>query len=108
MPRKVVPLTHTQVSQAKPKEKEYNLSDGQGLMLRVKPTGSKLWLFNYYHPHTRKRQNISFGNYPDLSLANARKRRDGALDQLAQQIDPKQARDEQQAVEKEKCIFRRT
>ncbi len=35
------PLTHTEAKQAKPREKEYNLSDGGGLALRVKPNGSK-------------------------------------------------------------------
>ena len=40
------PLTNTQVSQAKPKAKEYNLADGQGLFLRVKLSGTKLWLVN--------------------------------------------------------------
>jgi hypothetical protein len=45
MPRIRKPLTDTQVKQAKPKAKEYNLVDGGGLALRVKPNGSKLWLF---------------------------------------------------------------
>jgi hypothetical protein len=47
MPKKVTPLNNTQIKQAKPKDKEYNLSDGDGLNLRVKPNGSKLWLLNY-------------------------------------------------------------
>ena len=59
MAKIVKPLTNTEISQAKPKDKEYNLSDGEGLMLRVKPNGSKLWLFNYTHPYTKKRKNIS-------------------------------------------------
>lgn len=37
------PLTNTEVKQAKPREKEYNLADGNGLYLRVKPNASKLW-----------------------------------------------------------------
>ncbi|WP_148127866.1 integrase arm-type DNA-binding domain-containing protein, partial [Haemophilus quentini] len=41
------PLTNTEVERAKPQNKEYNLMDGQGLFLRVKPTGAKTWLFNY-------------------------------------------------------------
>ena len=36
-------LTDTKIKQAKPKEKEYKLSDGEGLVLVVKPNGSKLW-----------------------------------------------------------------
>jgi len=50
MPRAVKPLSDTQVRQAKPTAKEYNLADGKGLYLRVKPIGSKLWLFNYTAP----------------------------------------------------------
>jgi integrase len=93
MAKKVTPLTNTQIKQAKPKDKEYNLSDGEGLMLRLKPTGSKLWIFNYYHPFTNKRVNISFGSYPDLSLADAREKRIYSRKLLANDIDPKEERD---------------
>jgi hypothetical protein len=62
------PLTNTEVSQAKTKDKEYNLSDGGGLGLRIKTNGTKIWLFNYFHPHSKKRSNISFGTYPSVSL----------------------------------------
>jgi len=44
MARSVVPLTNTQVKQAKAKDKLYKLADGAGLQLRVKPTGAKSWL----------------------------------------------------------------
>ena len=50
MARTTKPLTNTEVQQAKPKEKEFNLVDGDGLALRVKPNGSKLWILNYYRP----------------------------------------------------------
>jgi len=95
MARKTTALTNTEVSQAKPKEKEYNLSDGDGLMLRIKPSGSKLWIFNYTRPFTKKRANISFGSFPELSLANARKKRTEARELLAQEIDPKEHKDQQ-------------
>lgn len=87
------PLTNTEVSQAKPKDKEYNLSDGQGLSMRVKPNGSKIWLFNYYHPHTNKRNNISFGTYPPITLKQAREHRDDAKALLANKVDPKSHRE---------------
>ena len=45
MPRKVTPLTDSAIKAAKPKEKTFKLTDGQGLYLDVKPTGSKLWRF---------------------------------------------------------------
>lgn len=87
------PLTNTEVSQAKPKDKEYNLSDGLGLSLRVKTNGSKIWLFNYYHPFTNKRNNISFGTFPDVGLKQARDYRSEARTLLASNIDPKAARE---------------
>jgi len=94
------PLTNTEVKQAKPREKEYNLADGGGLALRIKPNGSKYWIFNYSRPHTKKRANISYGTYPDLSLANARKQGDIARELLTQDIDPKEHRDEQERKQK--------
>jgi hypothetical protein len=82
------PLTNTEILHTKPREKEYNLSDGQGLFLRVKPNGSKLWLFNYQRPIIKKRANLSFGRYPDVTLAQAREIRREARSLLAQEIDP--------------------
>ena len=72
MAKTTSPLTNTEVKQAKAREKEYNLADGHGLCLRVKPIGSKIWLFNYSRPYTKKRANLSLGSYPDLSLPVAR------------------------------------
>lgn len=97
MARKTVQLTTTQLNNAKPKEKEYNLSDGQGLMLRIKPNGSKLWLFNYTRPYSKKRANLSFGAYPSISLAAARKLKDEARELLAHNIDPQHKKKEKEA-----------
>jgi len=94
MARTTKPLTNTEVKQAKPKEKIYTLSDGGGLQLRIKPNGSKMWLFDYRRPYTKKRTSLSFGLYPTLSLAEARTKRDAARKLLAQEIDPKEHRDE--------------
>ena len=96
MARKVAPLTNTQVKNAKPKDKEYNLADGDGLMLRIKTNGSKLWLFNYSRPFTKKRANLSFGSYPELSLAEAREKRREARSLLANDIDPQTAKIKEQ------------
>lgn len=94
MARTTRPLTNTEVKQAKPREKEYNLADGNGLALRVKPNGARLWIFNYYRPFTKKRANISFGSFPEVTLAQARKEREIARGLLSQDIDPKEKRDE--------------
>lgn len=94
MARVTKPLTNTEVKQAKPKEKEFNLVDGNGLALRVKPNGSKLWVFNYFRPYTKKHTTLSFGSYPAISLADARNKRATAKELLAKDIDPKEHRDE--------------
>jgi len=96
MARVTKPLTNTEVNQAKPKDKEFNLvdGDGDGLALRVKPNGSKLWLFNYFKPYTKKRTSLSFGSYPAISLADARVKRNAAKELLAKNIDPQEHRDE--------------
>jgi len=93
MAQKVQPLTATQIKQAKPKDKEYNLGDGDGLSLMIKPIGSKLWRFSYYHPISRKRLKIALGRYPDLTLAKARAKAIEARELLADGIDPKEHRD---------------
>jgi integrase len=95
MARTTTPLNDTQIKNAKPKDKEYNLADGGGLMLRVKPSGSKLWIFNYSRPYTKKRANIGFGKYPDVTLATAKKKAEAARKLLADNIDPKTHRTEQ-------------
>ncbi|MBY7951012.1 tyrosine-type recombinase/integrase [Vibrio fluvialis] len=94
-------LTDKDIKSAKPKDKEYNLFDGDGLRLRIKPNGSKQWIFNYYKPITGKRANLSLGRYPDLSLANARKNAMAARELLAQGIDPQEERKRQELVHKE-------
>ncbi|CDT51898.1 Phage integrase (fragment) [Vibrio coralliirubri] len=61
--------------------------------MRIKPNGSKLWLFNYYRPITRKRANLSIGKYPSVSLVKARTKAIEARELLADGIDPKEHRD---------------
>lgn len=95
MPRKAAPLTDTQVKLAKPRQNEYELSDGGGLILRIRPTGTKAWLFKYQKPHTKSRTNFSLGTYPDVSLADARRERTNAKELLTQKIDPKEHKDTQ-------------
>lgn len=67
-------LSDVKVKAAKPKEKDYILTDGDGLQMRVRANGSKLWNFNYIHPATKKRINMGLGTFPEVSLAQARKR----------------------------------
>ena len=93
MANKTTPLNATQVDKSKPKEKEYSLNDGNGLALRIKPIGTKVWIFNYQRPITKKRANLTLGKYPDLSLAKARTKAIEARELLVDDIDPKEHRD---------------
>ena len=99
---KVTPLTNTEVKQAKPKDKAYKLSDGGGLQLRIRPNGTKTWLLDYLKPYTKARTSMSFGSYPDVSLADARKKRQDAKDLLADNVDPKDYRAEKDQTETDK------
>lgn len=86
MPRQATPLTDSAIKAAKPKEKPYKLTDGQGLYLEVMPNGSKLWRMKYRYADKEKR--LAFGAYPDLPLIKARQKRSEAREQLADGIDP--------------------
>jgi len=85
-----MPLTDTKTRNAKPKDKQYKLFDSDGLFLLVSPAGGKWWRFKYRFGGKEKL--ISLGTYPEVSLAEARIRRDTARKQVADGIDPSQAR----------------
>jgi len=63
-------LTNTQIKNAKPKDKQYKLSDQGGLYLLVRSNGSKVWKYDYRL--NDKRLTHTIGTYPDTSLAEAR------------------------------------
>lgn len=79
-------LTDIKAKNAKPLEKEYKLTDGFGMFLRVTPKGSKYWQMAYRFEGKQKL--FSIGVYPAVSLSDARQRRDEAKRLLAQGIDP--------------------
>ncbi len=85
-----MPLTDIQIRKANPKEKPYTLNDGNGLSLLVEPNGSKGWRFRYRF--AGKPKMISLGVYGQVTLAEARKKRDEAKKQLAENINPSDAR----------------
>lgn len=88
MARIVKPLTDTEIKTAKLKDKEYTLHDGDGLQLIVTIKGKKHWQFRYYRPITKGRVKVSFGSYPSVSLADARKTKDKYRALIAKNIDP--------------------
>ena len=86
MRKRVLPLTDLQVQRAKPKEKDYKLSDGRGLYLLITPKGGKHWRFDY--TISGKRKTLAFKSYPEISLAEARQRREDARKLIASDVDP--------------------
>lgn len=79
-------LTATCIKNARAVDKPLKLFDGGGLYLLVNPNGSRWWRFKYRY--LGKEKLLSFGTYPDISLKDARDRRDEARKQLAADIDP--------------------
>lgn len=85
-----MPLTDTAIKNAKPADKPVRLFDGGGLYLEVAPSGGKWWRLNYRFGCKEKR--ISLGVYPDVSLKEARERRDKARALLDAGADPGEAK----------------
>lgn len=79
-------LSDTRILKSKPKGTAYQLTDGHGLFLRVTPTGGKLWRWKYRFNGIQKQ--MSYGQYPDVSLPNARERHAAARKLLAAGVDP--------------------
>jgi integrase len=79
-------LTELEIRSAKPAEKVRKLSDERGLQLWILPSGSKLWRLAYRH--LGKQKVLAFGSYPEVTLKEARERRDGARKTLAAGTDP--------------------
>ena len=61
MPKVATKLTDTEIKKAKPTEKKFTLWDGDGLFLRIKPSGKKTWHLGYTVPLTKKRAKMSLG-----------------------------------------------
>lgn len=83
-------LTIRQIDTTKPRDKAFKLSDGGGLYLLVNPSGSKYWRFKYRF--AGKEKLLAIGVYPDISLAQARSRREEAKKLLLEGKDPGQER----------------
>jgi len=89
-------MTDMKVRTAKAKEKPYKLTDGDGLFLLVTTVGGKWWRFKYRFGGKEKL--LALGTYPEVSLADARGKRDAARKQVAAGIDPSEVRKAQKAA----------
>lgn len=93
-------LSDSKIKSLKSTEKTYRISDHEGLCVEVKPTGAKLWRYRYRF--LGKASMLGLGEYPELSLAEARKQKDEIKALLKAGIDPAQYRREQ----KQEAIYK--
>lgn len=89
-------LTNIQCKSAAPKSKQYKLTDGNGLFLLIMPNGGKYWRMNYRFDGSSK--TLSFGVYPEVSLIDAREKRDHARKQIADGIDPSRLKRQEKII----------
>jgi integrase len=83
-------LTEQQIRNAKPTDKPQKLFDGGGLYLEILTTGTKSWRMKYRY--LRKESRLTIGQYPEVSLFDAREERDKARESLKFGKDPKVTR----------------
>ena len=83
-------LSDTSLRNAKGHEKPYKISDGGGLFVLINPDGKRFWRLSYRF--ARKQKTMALGIYPAVGLADARNARVAAKEQLANGIDPSEAR----------------
>ena len=99
-------LTDSKIRSAKSLTKSYKLTDSQGLYLTVSGSGSKLWYFRYRL--AGKESRLAFGPYPQITLAEAREKRDAARKLLASGISPSQLHKAHNTAVDESRTFRHT
>jgi integrase len=86
------------VSNAKAQSRDYKLADGEGLYLLVRTNGRKSWRMNYRMAGSQK--TLSFGNWPEVSLSDARERRNEARKLIARGVDPNEQEKRNRAAER--------
>lgn len=83
-------LTDTAIRNAKALEKAFTMTDERGLSIQINPNGGKWWRLRYRFEGKEKM--LSLGTYPDVTLKDARERRDAARKLLTDGVDPGQQR----------------
>ncbi len=94
-------LSDTAIRNAKPSSNPYKLPDERGLFLLVHPNGSKYWRQKYRYEG--KEKTLAHGVYPEISLKDARERRESARKLLAQGVDPSENKKAQRAARQERA-----
>jgi len=93
-------LTDVAIRKAKPADKPVKMTDGDGMYIEVQPSGAKYWRLKYRIDGVEKR--LSLGVYPEVSLADARRRREDARRLIAAGTDPSKIRKADKAAQAEK------
>ena len=88
-------LSNTAIINAKAADKSYKMYDTDGLFLQVTPQGGKWWRLKYHFDGKEKL--LSLGTYPDISLSQARQKREDSKKLLAIDIDPSESRKQTKA-----------
>ena len=91
-------LSNTAIINAKAADKSYKMYDTDGLFLQVTPQGGKWWRLKYRFDGKEKL--LSLGTYPDISLSQARQKREDSKKLLAIDIDPSESRKQAKADNK--------
>lgn len=104
MPKKIIPLSDTEIRGCKAKTNTITLYDGDGLQLRIAPSGTKSWYLSYIRPFLKKKNNLKLGNYPALSLAAARKTVAAYRQLLVENIDPQRWIEQQDTQASEEAL----
>jgi len=89
-------LADVKARNAKPGEKQVKLSDGGGMYLLITPAGGKCWRLKYRFGG--KEKVLALGTYPEITLADARQRREDARKLLANGVDPSEIKKAQKAA----------
>jgi integrase len=82
-------LTDAKLRALKPRDKVYRVADTNGLCIEVRPTGAKLWRYRYRH--AGKPSMTALGEYPSMSLSEARAERDKARALVKKGTNPSHA-----------------
>ncbi|MEN4933651.1 tyrosine-type recombinase/integrase [Pantoea agglomerans] len=96
-------LTELKVRNTKPSDKPVKLTDGNGMHLLITTNGSKYWRFQYRF--AGKQKILALGVYPEVSLSEARRRRDEARQLVANHVDPSERRKAQKIESKGLLTF---
>ena len=95
-------LTDTECRKAKPRDRDYKLSDAQGPYLFVTKAGGKSWRMKYRYAGKEKR--LTFGPYPEVTLLEAREKRDAARRLLRLHGRRQHAHQQQRLACRQQCL----